>query len=164
MEARLAARWGDMCIDKNMLLWKSTASPTARENKSGIAHKQDPLSPYLFLAIAELLWCLLVEGAGDDWLLHPLVDDLTYPIIQYADDALIVICADPGQLRHLSQPILAVDPPHRDTIQKHRCAPGRQYIWYPTAENSPESACFQNCIQRFPINQVKGLPEIYVEN
>jgi hypothetical protein len=107
---------GDMCTDKNVLLWKSIASPAARENESGTAHKRDPLSPYLFLAIAELLRCLLVEGAGDDGLLHPLVDDLPYPIIQYADDALIVICADPGQLRHLSQPILVVDPLHRDTI------------------------------------------------
>jgi hypothetical protein len=61
----------------------------------------DPLSPYLFLAIAELLRCLLVEDVGDDRLLHPLADDLPCPVVQYADDTLVILRADPAQLRWL---------------------------------------------------------------
>jgi hypothetical protein len=41
----------------------------------------DPLSPYLFHAVAELLRCLLVEDVGDDRLLHPLADDLPCPVV-----------------------------------------------------------------------------------
>jgi hypothetical protein len=64
-------------------------------------HQGDPLSPYLFLAVAELLHCLLVEDVGDGRLLHPLADDLPCPIIQYADDTLIILRADLSQLRRL---------------------------------------------------------------
>jgi hypothetical protein len=61
----------------------------------------DSLSPYLFLAVAELLRCLLVEDVGDDRLLHPLADDLPCPVVQYADDTLIILRADPAQLHRL---------------------------------------------------------------
>jgi hypothetical protein len=61
----------------------------------------DPLSPYLFLAVAELLRALLVEDAGGGRLLHPLADDLLCPVVQYADDTLVILRADPAQLRRL---------------------------------------------------------------
>lgn len=61
----------------------------------------DPLSPYLFLIVANLLHCLVVrQGAG---LMHPLVDDLRCPVIQYADDTLILIRAEEDQVRRLKQ-------------------------------------------------------------
>jgi hypothetical protein len=49
----------------------------------------DPLSPYLFLIVADLLHRLVVDPTTG--LLHPLVDNLSCPIIQYANDTLILL-------------------------------------------------------------------------
>jgi hypothetical protein len=61
----------------------------------------DPLSPYLYLAVADLLPCLIAAGEGADRLLHPLVDDLPCPVIQYADDTLLILRAEHAQVRRL---------------------------------------------------------------
>lgn len=58
----------------------------------------DPISPYLFLILGELLHLMVVGGAGGDRLLHPLDDDLPCPVVQYADDTLLILRADRGQL------------------------------------------------------------------
>ncbi|KAM0916249.1 hypothetical protein ACQ4PT_010327 [Festuca glaucescens] len=66
----------------------------------------DPLSLYLFLAIAEILRCLLVEDVGEDRLMHPLVDDLPCLVVQYGDNTLIILRADSCQLQRLRKSML----------------------------------------------------------
>ena len=61
----------------------------------------DPLSPYLFLIVADLLHQMIARDASSSRLLHPLVDDLSCPVIQYADDTLPLVPAEQGQLSRL---------------------------------------------------------------
>ncbi|CAN6206059.1 unnamed protein product [Urochloa humidicola] len=58
----------------------------------------DPLSPYLFLLVADVLQ-RLVKNNGQ--IRHPAADDLPCPILQYADDTLIVLKADHNDLQHI---------------------------------------------------------------
>jgi hypothetical protein len=53
----------------------------------------DPLSPYLFLLVADILQKLIQQ---DGMLQHPLIDGLPPLVLQYADDTLIILRADPG--------------------------------------------------------------------
>ncbi|WVZ61798.1 hypothetical protein U9M48_011614 [Paspalum notatum var. saurae] len=48
----------------------------------------DPLSPYLFLLVADVLQALIQQDSG---VLHPLVDHAPCPVLQYADDTLILL-------------------------------------------------------------------------
>jgi hypothetical protein len=59
----------------------------------------DPLSPLLFVIAAELLQ-VLVNKAGSQGLLRAPIphDDHEFPIIQYADDTLLILQADANQL------------------------------------------------------------------
>lgn len=61
----------------------------------------DPLSPFLFNIVADVLQQLLLQASRDGLLLHPLVDDLPCPILQYADDTLIIIRAIPQHVTNL---------------------------------------------------------------
>jgi hypothetical protein len=58
----------------------------------------DPLSPYLFLLMADVLQRLVRR---DDTLQHPLVDGMPCPVLQYADDTLIILRADGAAARRL---------------------------------------------------------------
>jgi hypothetical protein len=60
----------------------------------------DPLSPLLFVLGAELLQSIINKAFRMNILSHPLSKDFhqDYPIIQYADDTLIVMTADASQL------------------------------------------------------------------
>jgi hypothetical protein len=58
----------------------------------------DPLSPYLFLLMADVLQRLVHR---DDTLQHPLVDGMPCPVLQYADDTLIILRADGAAARRL---------------------------------------------------------------
>jgi hypothetical protein len=57
------------------------------------------LSPYLFDIVADVLQQLIVGDSSMERLRHPLVDDLPCPVIQYADDTLLLLRADETQLR-----------------------------------------------------------------
>jgi hypothetical protein len=61
------------------------------------------LSPYLYLAIADLLPSLIAMEGGGVRLLHPLVDNLPCPVIQYADDTLLILRAEHSQVRRLRE-------------------------------------------------------------
>jgi hypothetical protein len=52
-------------------------------------HQGDPLSPYLFIIVADLLK-RLIEQKSDD-LEHPLVPGAACPVLQYADDTLLLL-------------------------------------------------------------------------
>jgi hypothetical protein len=58
----------------------------------------DPLSPYLFIIVADVLQELITGDSSPARLLHPLVDDLPCPVIQYADDTLLLLRADSDQI------------------------------------------------------------------
>ena len=61
----------------------------------------DPLSPYLFILVADLLQQMVLSASMQGLLQHPIVDSLPCPVLQYADDTLLVVKADPDQLAHL---------------------------------------------------------------
>jgi len=60
----------------------------------------DPLSPYLFILVADLLQQLL---STDTLLRHPLASDRPCTILQYVDDTLIVARADVQAVEHLKE-------------------------------------------------------------
>jgi hypothetical protein len=49
----------------------------------------DPISPYLFIIVADVLQHLIQRASADGSLLHPIDSSLPCPVLQYADDTLI---------------------------------------------------------------------------
>ncbi|KAJ1275668.1 hypothetical protein BS78_05G153400 [Paspalum vaginatum] len=66
------------------------------EYKRGL-RQGDPISPYLFLLVADVLQRLIAE----DGLLHPIQQHMPAAFLQYADDTLIVMKGDPGGVQRL---------------------------------------------------------------
>ncbi|KAK1677490.1 hypothetical protein QYE76_038338 [Lolium multiflorum] len=60
-----------------------------------------PPFPFLFNIIVDVLQQMLLHASREGILLHPLVDDITCPILQYADDTLIIIRDIPGHVANL---------------------------------------------------------------
>jgi len=59
----------------------------------------DPLSPLLFVLAAELLQVLVNRAAEQNFLHAPIPQpDIDFPIVQYADDTLLIMQADSQQL------------------------------------------------------------------
>lgn len=58
-----------------------------------------PLSPYLFLLVAETLQQLI--KANQNLIIHPIDDGYSCPVLQYADDTLIVVCGDSEDVANL---------------------------------------------------------------
>jgi hypothetical protein len=60
----------------------------------------DPLSPLLFVMTADLLQSIINKAYNMNLLKHPLSNDYDqdYPILQYADDTLIILPCDACQL------------------------------------------------------------------
>lgn len=55
----------------------------------------DALSPYLFILVADVLQRLIRSASSDGRLAHPIDPSLPCPVLQYADDTLILCRADP---------------------------------------------------------------------
>ena len=60
----------------------------------------DPLSPYLFLIVADVLQQMVKQCPG---IKHPADDNLPCPVLQYADDTLVVLRSDPASVRLLKR-------------------------------------------------------------
>lgn len=54
----------------------------------------DPISPYLFIIVADVLQRLVQKGASDGLISHPIDPSLPCPVLQYTDDTLILIKGD----------------------------------------------------------------------
>jgi hypothetical protein len=67
------------------------------ESRNGL-RQGDPLSPYLYLIIVGHLRQLVTREDGGLRLLHPLVNGLPCPIIQYAEDTMILVRATHSQV------------------------------------------------------------------
>ncbi|KAK1660776.1 hypothetical protein QYE76_048935 [Lolium multiflorum] len=65
--------------------------------------KATPLYLFLFNIIVDVLQLMILQASREGLLLHPFVDDLTYHVIQYADDTLIVIRAIPQHVVNLKK-------------------------------------------------------------
>lgn len=61
----------------------------------------DPLSPYLFIIVADVLQRLIQRACANDLLQHPIDASLPCPVLQYADDTLILLRADVSSLQIL---------------------------------------------------------------
>ena len=53
-------------------------------------HQGDSSSPYLFILVADVLQRLCCMHFQDGSLLHPLGSDVLFPVLQYADDTLLI--------------------------------------------------------------------------
>jgi hypothetical protein len=58
----------------------------------------DPLSPYIFLIVADMLQQMVKQNGN---IRHPAADGLPCPVLQYADDTLLLIKADVADVHAL---------------------------------------------------------------
>ena len=75
---------------------RAAGSPAKKGLRQG-----DPLSPYLFLLVADVLQRLIKYDGG---VRHPAFDALPCPVIHYADDTLIVLRAADQDVLKLKLP------------------------------------------------------------
>jgi hypothetical protein len=58
----------------------------------------DPMSPYLFILVADLLQ-VLIRKTG--LIRHPVLEDSSCPVLQYADDTLLIIRGELADAQNL---------------------------------------------------------------
>jgi hypothetical protein len=63
----------------------------------------DHLSPLLFIILVDILQQVIKHFSFEGRLLHPIISDLSCPVIQYVDDTLILIQGCPEQARILKE-------------------------------------------------------------
>src|ERR1044071_1433008 len=64
----------------------------------------DPLSPLLFVLAADLFQSILNEAMHTGLIEHPMPNNpcRDFPVIQYADDTILIMSASTRQLSHLT--------------------------------------------------------------
>ena len=70
--------------------------------KNGL-RQGDPLSPFLFIIIADVLQRMIIKACEQNLLAHPISPGLSCPVLQYADDTLIIIRADTSAAANLKR-------------------------------------------------------------
>lgn len=63
----------------------------------------DPLSPYLFIIVADVLQCLVQRSCAHGDIQHPVDASLPCPVLQYADDTLLLVRGDVSAIVALKQ-------------------------------------------------------------
>ncbi|KAK1632843.1 hypothetical protein QYE76_007158 [Lolium multiflorum] len=63
----------------------------------------DPLSPYLIIIVVDVLQRLIHQAWANGFLLHPVSSEVPCPVLQYADDTLILCNASPEAAACLKQ-------------------------------------------------------------
>ena len=66
----------------------------------------DSLSPYLFIIVADVLQRLILQASANGLLSHPIDPSIPCPVLQYADDTLIILQDDLDQLQTLKSILL----------------------------------------------------------
>jgi mannosylglycoprotein endo-beta-mannosidase len=61
----------------------------------------DPLSPYLFNIVVDVLRAMLLQASVNGLLHHPIVENSPCPVLQYADDTIIIIRSSEDDIRNL---------------------------------------------------------------
>jgi hypothetical protein len=85
--------------NSNSIKWYSRAlDPNKKRTKQG-----DPFSPLLFIILVDVLQQVIKKFSAQGMLKHPIVTDLTCPVIQYTDDTLILIQGCSSQARLLKE-------------------------------------------------------------
>lgn len=74
--------------------------------KNGL-RQGDPLSPYLFIIVADVLPKLIARACADGLLAHPVDDTLPCPVLHYADDTLILCRGDLTAIQTLKRLLAA---------------------------------------------------------
>jgi hypothetical protein len=63
----------------------------------------EPLSPYLFIIVADVLQRLIRKARVEGGLAHPLYNDIRFPVLQYADNTLILCKASASAASYLKK-------------------------------------------------------------
>jgi hypothetical protein len=60
-------------------------------------HQGDPLSPYLYIVVADVLQQMIRRADREGLLLHPIENGAPLHVLQYADDTLLILHGTPQQ-------------------------------------------------------------------
>lgn len=140
--------------------------------KNGL-RQGDPLSPYLFIIVADLLQRLISKAFSTGGLCHPIYPDRPPTVLQYADDTLIVAHASPSAALMLKSILddfalatglsinfhkttfvpIHTDPPLAQNIAHTFCCDissfPQVYLGLPLSHTRLPSSAFEPLVQRF---------------